>query len=337
MQRATSAVVVHRRRPWLLAVGFLASAVPLSAQNALVVEADRVATASDLASGGKLQLGDLTAGSASCIAVDSDRPYADLDCDETKDAGEEYLDGGGGGGSSDPLLSEYHPDRPPASYGTGGFGEEFANDGEELTWETGNWGTSTINLAMDRCELVPQLSGGTGYSMRARFVSPPGGISWVASMKARYYSAPDNDSDLEAWQGMVALLAGSVAAPTAMRTLAVVSDGTDDRWRLVRNAWSSYTSASNNDGTHDLFAGEHTPVVVYSQMRYDATADQLSMSWSLDGVLWLPIGSTLTGVVDPLRIGFFSSDLGTTRNQKMFVDWFRLRTDAAGLSGLTGE
>lgn len=43
----------------------------------------------------KLQLGSHTDASASCIDVDSDRPYADLNCDGAKGSGEEYLDGGG--------------------------------------------------------------------------------------------------------------------------------------------------------------------------------------------------------------------------------------------------
>lgn len=38
-----------------------------------------------------------TAASASCISWDSDQPYADKDCDNAKDAGEEYLDLTGGG------------------------------------------------------------------------------------------------------------------------------------------------------------------------------------------------------------------------------------------------
>lgn len=41
---------------------------------------------------GFLQLGSLSPASATCIDNDSDRPYADLDCDGTQDGGEEYLD-----------------------------------------------------------------------------------------------------------------------------------------------------------------------------------------------------------------------------------------------------
>ncbi len=60
-----------------------------------------VASSANLATAGRVQLGSLTVGSASCVTIDSDRPYADKDCDGTKDAGEEYLDASGGGGGAD--------------------------------------------------------------------------------------------------------------------------------------------------------------------------------------------------------------------------------------------
>lgn len=51
-------------------------------------------------------LGSTTLASASCIGVDTDRPYADKDCDNTKDAGEEYLDQTGSTPSSATTTSE---------------------------------------------------------------------------------------------------------------------------------------------------------------------------------------------------------------------------------------
>ena len=64
-----------------------------------------MASSADVASAGKLQLGSLTASAASCVAVTSDRPYADKDCDGTQDAGEEFLDAIGEGGSAQIYVS----------------------------------------------------------------------------------------------------------------------------------------------------------------------------------------------------------------------------------------
>lgn len=62
-------------------------------------------SATTIAGAGRLQLGSLTLGSASCIAISSDRPYADKDCDSTQDAGEEFLDEAVGGGAVDPITN----------------------------------------------------------------------------------------------------------------------------------------------------------------------------------------------------------------------------------------
>lgn len=77
-----------------------------------------IASSNNIATAGRLQLGHLTAGSASCIAVDTDRTFGDLDCDGTKDGGEEYLDETGGGASHD-VLSATHSDTDPAAVSRG--------------------------------------------------------------------------------------------------------------------------------------------------------------------------------------------------------------------------
>lgn len=58
-----------------------------------------VQTNDGIQSDARFQLVSTTTASATCIAATSDRLYADKDCDETKDAGEEYLDEAAGGTS----------------------------------------------------------------------------------------------------------------------------------------------------------------------------------------------------------------------------------------------
>lgn len=71
----------------------------------------QIASTQPIATAGFVQVGHLTAGSASCIARDSgDRLYGDLDCDGTKDAGEEFLDNASSGGTNHALLSATHTD-----------------------------------------------------------------------------------------------------------------------------------------------------------------------------------------------------------------------------------
>jgi len=111
----------------------------------------------DLDISGGLQLGSLTAGSASCAEVDSDRLYGDKDCDGTKDAGEEYLDLTGGTGPTGPAG----PTGPtgatgptgPAGGGSATYVEIFTADG---TW------TKATNCSSATWVEVVMLGGGGG-------------------------------------------------------------------------------------------------------------------------------------------------------------------------------
>ena len=59
-----------------------------------------IASSADLKTAGSLQMGSLTAGSATCLAISSDCIYHDTDCDGTKDSGEEFIDHQGCGAAS---------------------------------------------------------------------------------------------------------------------------------------------------------------------------------------------------------------------------------------------
>lgn len=56
--------------------------------------------AGSMATANTFQLGSIVTGSASCIDIDTDRPYADKNCDGSKGAGEEYLDQAAAAGSN---------------------------------------------------------------------------------------------------------------------------------------------------------------------------------------------------------------------------------------------
>ncbi len=66
--------------------------------------------------GNRLQIGDADAvTNATCLTQSSDRLFHDTDCDETKDAGEEWIDQAGGGGSSE--FTDNGDDLIPADTG----------------------------------------------------------------------------------------------------------------------------------------------------------------------------------------------------------------------------
>ena len=91
-----------------------------------------------------LQLGSLTDASASCIGIDTDRPYADKDCGGTKGAGEEYLDATGGG--SGDITDVFDCSTGDCNAIVMGASDTF-DGGGGTSFEIPNSATPTVNAA----------------------------------------------------------------------------------------------------------------------------------------------------------------------------------------------
>lgn len=228
---------------------------------------------------------------------------------------------------------KYNPDKPPASYGSTGFGEEFSENTEDQTWEWGNQGTSSITVTTEVSELIPQVSGGAGRAMRARWIAPPASGDWVASAKVTARAQVDDDTQY----GIAVLTTGTVGTPTQIEAQVLSRNGSGV-WDIKSNTWTSYTAmgaATASQVMTDIRGG--IPFTAYLQFRYDATTDVLSSYWAIEGLMWTA-GATLASVTAPVRVGYIAEDRGTGANSGRFmVHWFRVRNDADGLLGESGS
>jgi hypothetical protein len=195
-----------------------------------------------------LQLGNETPASATCIDVDTDRPYADKDCDGVKDAGEEYLDQAGGSTVMDeillvPLHANLAPSNP-AIIDTGSTQHRILFD--SATDETVSW----TNM---------RITGYQGGTLKADIAySMMSATTGLVDYEVDVWAISDGDSadvDTESYD-----TANTITAPTVPATAGYidvvtctltnkdsVADGDTISIRLRRDA---------DDGTNDTASGD---------------------------------------------------------------------------------
>lgn len=238
---------------------------------------------------------------------------------------QECGEGGGGGGDANAPYGEYDPDNPPS---TCSACEEWTGDTENLTWRWGNQQTCLIGANLDWGELT--MSGafsGQQECVRWTTMSDPES-DWTATTKC----AMAETGSLDHTCGLVLLVEGSEATPTELLMI-------DHTANLIHyHNRDSYTdSAGSPSGTlhsssNFIVDGGHA---VWYQMRYDASTNVLTMLASSDGMHWWWSDTTTLSDHPTSSIGFGIGCSSCT--SEAYVDYFRIRTDSAGLAGEVGE
>jgi hypothetical protein len=111
-----------------------------------------------------------TLSTQSCVDVDTDRLYGDVDCDGTKDGGEEYLDEASGG-------------TPDIDSVTG-----------QTSWDSAAT-KKTADLTIDGVEVDFEAGAAEGYPRLAQSTTPPSGDCDASGEAGRLYFDSDADTD----------------------------------------------------------------------------------------------------------------------------------------------
>lgn len=240
-----------------------------------------------------------------------------------------------GGGSGSPEGNQYHPDREPGTGLVVASSDEFEN-GLEATWRWANQGGATDTAALDTALLSTTGAGAT--AIRARWVdAPAGGTDFTLTGKfTPSWNIISGGSANARLCGLIVLVTGSEATPTALRTLAIREGGTGTvnfRHGTTADYSTAPTSVAeqSNLGPLTLTAGS------YLQLRYAQAAKVLSSYVSADGLTWVSIG-TETLSAHPVSIGrFVNAADGSGVPTFCRAHWFRTCTSAACLAGDVGE
>lgn len=223
-------------------------------------------------------------------------------------------------------FNEYDPDKPP---GTCDACEEFTGDTESLTWRWGNQGTATISYKHDEAVLDdPTGSGSNNRRIRWTTISDPTSDFTVTSKCAGVDSGAADPPACH----LAILVSGTEASPTTIQFI----DHHDTSFREYEGTYtssaSSIVSFGTNDGPGDIESRADAGMPVCMQARYDSGTNDLDMYISADCIHWFfALTQNLGG--NPTSSVGYGANVDTDGNNPIYVDWFRVRTDAAGLAG----
>jgi hypothetical protein len=133
--------------------------------------------------------------------------------------------------------------------------------------------------------------------------------------------------------GIIVLTSGTEASPTGIAVLQGTSFGVNNP-DVYFQTDSDYipTAGATNVASHALYDYADLMQGTYFQFRYTDSTKALDGYWSQDGRLWSAVGSTTLGASPTSSMGYFVRD-----DADCFIDWWRVRTDATGLTGIVGE
>lgn len=217
-----------------------------------------------------------------------------------------------------PPYQQYDPDRPPASFGTGGWREEWTGNTASQTWTWGNQDSATETLIYDGAVVVGDA---TNDEQRMRWVAAATNADQTFTVKVINVA-----TGLGVNQGCMtaSLIAGTIATPTAMELLsfgdyaadniAFFSDADYNRGNggTTHGAANTTWSMPNYSSTHACL-----------QIRYTDSSRDMSGWIAWDCKSWVEVSSATTVSADPLYWGYGLRDEATCR-----FEWAQLRTDA---------
>jgi hypothetical protein len=219
----------------------------------------------------------------------------------------------------------YDPDLPPASFGTGGWGEEWKGNAASQAWAWGNQGTATESIALDSAFLTSPTTGAATDNIRARCVAAPASGDYVLHAKL---SCTGN---LTFNQCGIAFLRGTLATPTQIRTQMLVWDG-DTNVNFYSQQFTNYTTFSSQTTPSRLgFSdGDMNTRTTYLRLAFTDSGDVVVPSASHDGALYW-ITSTVSSVTmagNPDFICYLGNSVDNVEGSIGRYDWIRLRTDS---------
>lgn len=248
--------------------------------------------------------------------------------------------GGGGGGGSDPWAGQYHPDREPT---TCAACEEWADGTDDLTWRWGNQDGATISYARDA--LVLSNASGTDDDWACRWTDAPADGDFTAStlVHPTKILRPNLDADEVS---LAVLVSGTEASPTTMETLGIRygvagASTNEEMIYLVAHQFGSGGDYLPEAGRSEVKQGVENQAkgAWYLQGRYDDTGATWEWWASTDGRSWSSVtGAAFAAAQQPVSVGVCVrrvKDSGEETEGEF--DWFRIRTDAAGVGGDVGE
>ena len=218
-------------------------------------------------------------------------------------------------------YGQYSPDRPPASFGTDGFREEWTGNTAVQTWTWGNQDSASRTVEFDS-EILQGDS--TNEEMRFRWVaasaSNPAQQVWTLKL---LYSNPSATATSGCAIG--ALVAGTTSSPTEVEWLVftdaspdTIGFGSDTNYDI--SAGFSLHGSSNTAWSIDNYSSAPS----WLQLRYEDSSSFLSAYLSWDGFTWTTIGTSSAISGDPLYWGYGVRDFANCR-----AYYAQLRTDGS--------
>jgi hypothetical protein len=236
----------------------------------------------------------------------------------------------------DPVLSQYHPDRPPFGVSPAAILEEYTADSHHITWRWANQDVATETLEMDTALLDSgDTTGTTATETNVRyFDGVAAGNDFVLTTKLSTFVNINNASS-----GLILLMDGSEASPSQFLVWQIggQSTGLTLRSAATYNSTSWTTLLSLAYRALEIKEGLYP---VWLQMRYTASDLTLRVYVSLDGYTWDEGGSGFTLANHPtsshgIHVSASGSAIPANVLRARFY-YVRERTDAAGLAGQVG-
>lgn len=214
-------------------------------------------------------------------------------------------------------YSQYDPNRPPSSVGTGGFNEEWTGDTASVSWTWMNQDAATETISYDSSLITGEA---TAEENRGRYAAAATNADQTLTAKLIGVPFPTLATNSACFIGEIS--AGTVASPTALEFVGFGDFGTDNIGFYGDTDINPAAGVTVHGPTYTTWTIIYFYVApIYLQLRYIDSTRALSAWSSWDGISWFQIGASATIAADPLFWGFGARDTAICR-----FYWVHLRT-----------